>query len=389
MVNGSYNEIPLIASAHKAGYFVITSGNDPHGDGHRYSDQYIPADYSDMNAILKIAKEENIDAICSCGNDFGAITASFVADQMNFSGHDRLEVCKCFHEKDHFKRVCEELSLKTPRSYPFGDEAKALEHLKDVIFPQIIKPSDLGGGKGISVVNNYEEGVVAVKAAFKASKVKTILIEDYIKGEQKGFTCYIKNKKVEFTYFTDDYSYLNPYMVWVAIPHREGEDLQLVNNIVKDVELMADHLDMADGMLTIQIIVREGVPYYIETMRRCLGNLHYRCLSWDLGIDVYDLFVKTELGEDVSSILKKEYPLQSYSAFMGIYADRNGVFKGYSVNDEFKKYLKDEMLLEQIGFNIDNYLGQKLGMLFLSFKTVEERDYFINNMRNVVKVEVE
>ena len=387
-VNGSFNEIPLIKATHNLGFYVITSGNDPKGEGHPFSDEYCPTDYSNPENIYNLAKEKKVDAICSCGNDFGAISASYACDKLGLPGHDSLQTCLYFHEKDQFKKLCSDLNLNTPRSYSFTSKEDAIKHLGGVKYPQIVKPSDLGGGKGISVISSYEEGLLAIDTAFKMSKVKTILIEDYIKGEQHGFTCYIKNKKVEFVYYTDDYSYLNPYMVWVAIPHNTGKDKELIQGIVDDVEAMAKYANMQDGMLTIQLIVKDGKPYYIETMRRCLGNLHYKCISWDLGLDVYELFVATEAGLDTSKYLNGDYKLKSFSAFMGVYADKNGIFNGYSINEEFKKYVQDDFLTEQIGYEIHDYLKEKLAMIFFKFDSEEERDYFVKNMRNVVKVDV-
>lgn len=387
-VNGSFNEMPLIKAAHDLGFYVITSGNDPKGEGHQYSDEYCPTDYSNPENIFNLAKEKQVDAICSCGNDFGAISASYACEKLGLPGHDSLQTCLYFHEKDQFKKLCSALNLNTPRSYSFNDKQEAIKHLDNVRYPQIVKPSDLGGGKGISVISSYEEGLEAIEIAFKMSKVKTVLIEDYIQGEQHGFTCYIKNKKVEFVYYTDDFSYLNPYMVWVAIPHNKGKDLPLIQKIVSDVELMADYANMHDGMLTIQLIVRDEQPFYIETMRRCLGNLHYRCISWDLGLDVYELFIATEAGLDTSKYLKGNYELKSFSAFMGVYADKNGTFNGYTISEEFKKYVQDDFLTEEIGYQIHDYLKEKLAMIFFKFDSEEERDYFVKNMRNVVKVDV-
>ena len=56
VVGGGYAEIPLVLSAKKLGYHVITSGNRPAELGHRYSDEYQCADFSDPEAILYLAK---------------------------------------------------------------------------------------------------------------------------------------------------------------------------------------------------------------------------------------------------------------------------------------------------------------------------------------------
>ena len=58
ILGGSHSEIPLIKSCQKLGYFVITTGNNIDGLGHKTADKYIPCDYSDKGKILEIAKGE-------------------------------------------------------------------------------------------------------------------------------------------------------------------------------------------------------------------------------------------------------------------------------------------------------------------------------------------
>ena len=84
ILNGSHSEITLIQAAKQLGYYVITSGNNPQLMGHKYADEYIPADYSDKEKILQLVKENGIDRIVSCANDFGVITASYVAEKMGW-----------------------------------------------------------------------------------------------------------------------------------------------------------------------------------------------------------------------------------------------------------------------------------------------------------------
>ena len=77
ILNGSFCEQPVITKAKEMGYYVITTGNAPDLMGHAYADEYIPADYSDKEAILQLVKEHNIDKIVSCANDFGVLTAAY------------------------------------------------------------------------------------------------------------------------------------------------------------------------------------------------------------------------------------------------------------------------------------------------------------------------
>ena len=387
-VNGNFNDIPLIESAHKLGMYVITSGNDPQGEGHAFSDEYVACDYSDKEAMLKVAEKLHIDAICSCGNDFGATTAAYVAEKLGLPGHDRYDVSRVFHEKDEFKKVVDKYGLPSPKSRSFTSEDEAIAYLESVTFPQIIKPVDLGGGKGISVANSTDEGVKSIQLAFMKSKVKHIVIEDYIQGTQHGFICFIKNEKVVFDYSTNDYSYLTPYMVWIGSGYPADGYKQARDKIIQDVELLARELKMADGFLTIQYMMKDGQAYYLETMRRCLGNLHFKCISEDVNFNLYDLFVAAESGEDTRTYLNEYRLTGKYSGFMGLYADQNGVFDDVVFNDEFEKCIYEKMFLCENGHIIENYLEDKLGMVWFSFTSEEQRDYFMSNRHDLIRVKL-
>ena len=384
--NGTYNDVPLIASAHKVGLYVITSGNDPNGAGHACSDEYCPCDFSDLEAMLKLAKDKKIDYVCSCGNDLSAITAAYIAEKLGLPGHDTYAVSRVFHEKDEFKRIAAELNLVSPNSVMFSDEDAAVAHVQNAVFPQIVKPVDLGGGKGISIARSVNEGVAAVRKAFQKSKNKRIVVEDYIEGTQHGFICYLQNQKVVFDYSTNDYSYLNPFMVWIGSGYPADGYSDVRDQIVHDVERMAAHLGMADGFLTIQYMMHDGKAYFLETMRRCLGNYHFKCISRDVGIDLYDLFVRTECGMDCSEMLSSVQQTGLKSGFMGLYAGRNGVFEDVILDSDFEKCVFDRMMLYQKGEKIDNYLCDKLGMVWFSFNSEEERKRWIENRANLFEI---
>ena len=387
--NGNYNDIPLVEAAHSLGCYVITSGNDPSGEAHAFADEYCPCDYSDKEELLRLAKEKQADAVCSCGNDLAAVSAAYVCEKLGLPGHDSYQVSRLFHEKDEFKRLCAELDLPTPRSEAFTDIKAALSFAESCQYPKIVKPVDLGGGKGISVARGAAECKAAVKEAFRRSLHKHVVIEDYIEGTQHGFICYIRNRKVAFDYSTNDYAYLNPFMVWMGSGYPADGYASVREKIVSDVEKMAAATGMADGFLTIQYMMMDGRPYYIETMRRCLGNFHFKCISRDLGIDLYKLFVATELGLDCTDYLEAVSPSGLYSGFMGIYAAKNGIFRDVSFDEAFEEKIYDSLFLVKPGHEVTHYLDEKLGMVWFSFSSDSERRAFLERRRDLFCVKLD
>ena len=153
VLNGSHSDIQLIKAGKALGYYVYTTGNRPDLIGHKYADEYIFGDFSKPEEIYELFKDKGLDAVCSCANDFGAITASYLSDRLGLPGHDSYETTLILHHKDKFKRFSAEHDIHTPiaSSYERIEDALAAADRK---YPLIVKPIDLTGGKGITRANN-------------------------------------------------------------------------------------------------------------------------------------------------------------------------------------------------------------------------------------------
>lgn len=123
----SHNDLGLIRALRKLDYYIIATGNISGLPGEKYVDEYIQADYSDMERILEIAKEKEINAICQCCNDFGVYTAAYVAEQLGLPGYDSYETTLLLHNKDKFKQFAREHQILTPRSFSFRRTGRCIK----------------------------------------------------------------------------------------------------------------------------------------------------------------------------------------------------------------------------------------------------------------------
>lgn len=86
---------------------------------HKYAEEYIKADYSNYETILKIVQDNNIDLILTCANDFGCITSAYVDEKMGWHRHDTFENAKILHHKVLFKEYILSKGYPTPYSKVF------------------------------------------------------------------------------------------------------------------------------------------------------------------------------------------------------------------------------------------------------------------------------
>ena len=114
-------------------------------------------------------------------------------------------------------------------------------------------------------------------------------------------SAFVVNKKVVSCTACDCYSPINPYLIQTEIMPSENFS-SLKEELTGIAELLFNELDLVDGIITIQYIVRDGKPYVIETMRRCLGNRFLTPVTAVTGFNFHKALVMAELGMDCGEL---------------------------------------------------------------------------------------
>lgn len=385
LAGGGYADIPLILAAQKLGYFVVTSGNRPEELGHKVSDEYRAADFSDPEAMLELAKDLGIDAICPCCNDFSAISSAYVAEQLGLPGYDSYETSKLIHHKDSYRKFAIENGIPTPYAKGFGDFEEALSCIGDFHFPVIIKPVDLTGGKGITKINDQVEARVALEGAFAISKLGRVVVEEFIEGSRHGFSAFIRDGKVVF-YFTDnEHYYLNPYMVSAAsTPSTVPESA--IMELVSQSEKISELLSLKTGIFHVQFILQDDNPIIIEICRRPPGDLYIKLVEHATGVDYPSWIVRAFCGLDCSELSQKE--VDGYYLRHCIMASRTGRLDEVVIDPSIEDKIIDRMIWWQHGDQVDNHLVAKFGIVFIKFDSMGELLDKSEKMQEFIKANI-
>ncbi len=391
VLNGSFCELPIIEECHKLGYYVITTGNMPELMAHKYADEYIPADYSDYEAILKIVKDEKIDHILTCANDFGCITAAFVDEQMGWHNHDTFETSKKLHHKDLFKEYIQSKKLPTPYSIVFKNKLEAYKFVNNGIeYPIIVKANDLTGGKGILKADTKEEAIYAIDNAFTKSRTKHILIEPFVTGEQQTFVSFLHKKKVIATSSCDSYSYINPYLIQAeTLPAKDIIEVQ--DYLISIIEEMAKELNLSDGIFAFQYIRNGKKIQIIEMMRRPFGNQFLQLVEMNSGFPWHHAQVVAETGGDWSFLndVETHNPKIRYCGHYGVMVDRNGKLKSWSIPESIKKNIVKNFVMKNVGDTIDDHMNERIAFLHFEYDSYDEMVNSVKDYARLIDVELE
>ncbi|WP_028950911.1 phosphoribosylamine--glycine ligase [Sulfurihydrogenibium subterraneum] len=154
---------------------------------------------TDIYNLVRFAKEKKID-LTIVGPEqplSEGITDRFEEEGLKVFGHKKsaaiLEASKVFA-----KNFMKKYSVPTAKFKSFDNEKDAIEFIKSVGAPTVIKADGLAAGKGVVVAKTEEEAFQAVKDMFAGKfgpASKRVVIEEFLEGEEASYICFVKDDK--------------------------------------------------------------------------------------------------------------------------------------------------------------------------------------------------
>ena len=346
---GKLSDWALVNAAHKLGMYVITSGTDTKAPAHQFADKYVPADYSDKEAMLKLAKDENIDYMCTCANDFGMLSTAYVCEQLGLPGHDSYETTWILHHKDTFKPIAKKLGIHSPVSEVFDDRGQAIEFLRNADRKMIVKPADNVASHGVSVPETRADIEKSVDFALQNSKNQKIIVEPFIEGFFVPVSSMIINQQVQ-AFFTEAY-FRYPEGVKEAeefpinyrsngyqIPSPYADEFSPA--IIEDFNKIARELNLVDGKFHCELLITPEHEAWIFDVHRRMSGFFTPWSRWDVSEEIKweEWIVKAECGMDLSDF-PMGYRQKRYILARSIYAPRNGIIKNVIFDEYLTKHL--------------------------------------------------
>ena len=391
ILGGSCYAIPVIEAAHKLGVYVITCDYLPNNIAHKYSDQYCNVSIIEKEAVLKVAKELQIDGIMSFACDPGVVTAAYVAENMGLPSVGSYESVSILQNKARFRKFLRNNGFNVPKTYSYNTVEDALKDKDSIEYPVIVKPVDSAGSKGVTRVDSAEELPVAVKHAFDFSFGKQIIIEDYIEKVDcsSDTDCFSINGRLVFVSFNsqrfDEFS-SNPYtpsaFSWPSTLPSEVER-ELTNEIQRVISL----LNLGSSIYNVETrLSTNGKPYIMEISPRGGGNRLAECLRYATGVDLIDGAVKAALGMPIEQFVPKTY--SGYWIEIILHSNKKGCFRELYLSNMVVPFVVEKDLWVKEGDRIDCFsaANNSIGTLILHCDTAEEMNNIFDCLNENVKI---
>jgi len=363
LLGSSHAEIPLVRAIKELGGECVLVSGDPNGLAIPLADEFVECDYSREESVLELCQRLHPNAVVSGCNDFAALTASYTAQRLALHGHDNPDIAKRIHLKDEFRELAQEVGIRTPAFQRFRTLQDAFAYIRDKENNQIIKPNDLTGGKGISIVEAGTDCNQALQKAFGLSRSGVVVVEDAIPGSLHSAAIMIKDAEIQFLMLADERSLENPFLVSSAeTPSQLSADVG--SDVGEEISRIAHRLSLVDGLVHVQFIYDGAIPWIIEVCRRPPGDLFLDLVLHSTGFDLAKAYVLQCWGIPVETPLEiSEKPVLRQC----VMSPHNGRVTAVQWSDQLADSVLERVDLRTLPTEITDFEREKLAILFCRF----------------------
>lgn len=385
--------LPVIESAHKLGYYVITCDYIPDNIAHKYSDEYHNVSIIDKESVLVLARELQIDGVMSFAVDPGVVTAAYVQEQMGLPGNPYESVC-ILQNKDRFRNFLTKHGFTVPKAKGFSSIEEALDETYWYPWPVIVKPTDAAGSKGVTRVDRLDDLKPALECAFEHSISKRVIVEEFIEkvGCSSDTDSFSVDGELKFVSFSaqrfDDHA-ANPYTPsaysWPSTFTTAQE-----TELKAEIQRLLTLLGMRTSLYNIETrIGTNGKAYIMEVSPRGGGNRLSEMLRFSTGVDLITNAVRAAVGDEVIDV--EQRPYNGHWAEVILHADKSGHFVGLDINKDFySSHVFQTDLWVKEGDKVSSFNGANdaIGTLVLRFDSEEDLTCILACQADYIKVVV-
>ena len=377
ILGGTVLQIPFIEKVKSMGHYVITCDNKPDNPGHKIADEYYNVSITDKEAVFYLAKKLNADAVVNYSLEAGVQAAAYAQEKLG-KPTSPYESVKILSNKKLFREFLKKHGFRTPGFITCHNKAEACTKISALHFPVVVKPTDLWGSRGVTMVNTKNELDNALEYAFANSRGADIIIEEFVEAdgapiEGNGFAV---DGKLTTHAWADVYSDLkadNP-ITPVCFCYPSDKPQSQLKKLDETLQRLLTLLDMKTNAYNIEArIDKQGNIYLMEVAPRNGGNTSHDILSFLTGKDIQKAILLAALGEDCSFM--DDTTCTKYWMGYVVHSNVEGIYKNLWIEAEFKKNnLQRYIPLIEEGSKVETYSGTNctIGALLASFNTREE-----------------
>ena len=287
----------IIGRAHKKGLLVV--GIDPCADAFCKDDvdAFEIVGGQDFEGTIAVAKKYSVSAVITAATDKPLVMMARVAKELNLPFYS-VETATWSTDKYQMKQRFIEGGVPCAK----GKLVKSAQETADFVFPVIVKPRDNSGSRGVKLCRTKEELQSCIDEALEYSHLDSVLVEEFIEGQEYSIESLHYDGKTEVIQFTEKRTTEFPYNV--ELGHKQPANLtETQRNAIREViSKIANALNFENCPSHTELKINERGIFVIETSPRLGGDyITSTLVPLSTGINIEDRLLNIALGESVDT----------------------------------------------------------------------------------------
>lgn len=380
-------QVPLIKKAKKLGFYTIVTSKAGEYPGFSFADKAYFEDIINYEAILEIARAEEIDGIVTAGTDVAIITIGRVCDALGLKGLS-FETAKIACNKFLMKSKYKEFGVRTAKFRKVPFDLDAIKNMtKELRLPLIFKVVDSSGSRGIIRVNTADEFEHALEYVKSATKQDYFIAEEFLEGTEFGAQAFVYNGKIQFILPHGDYVFVGDTGVPIGhyAPYEVDDDLR--NDIETQLGKAVEAMRLDNCAINADLILVDGKVYVLELGGRSGATCLAELTSIYYGFDYYEKILRVSVGENVDFSSGKKTP----SACMLLTSEKSGTIKSQKNNNKDTDDILEVQFDHKVGDIVYKFkVGpDRIGHVITKGDTLSQAVLTLNEALTNIKIEVE
>ncbi|MBU5436655.1 ATP-grasp domain-containing protein [Tissierella sp. MSJ-40] len=387
ILGGSHAHIALIENLKRRGYYTVLVDYYEEPPAKRFADEHIRESTLDQTKILDIAQGLDAKLVISTCLDQPIPIACYVSERLGLPTPYKYETTLNVTNKGLMKKKMVENQIPTSK-YIIVDDVTDVE-IDGMKFPVIVKPIDSTGSLGVRKANDLFELNKYLKDAIRISRTNKAIVEEYSKGIEVSFDCFIQNKIVHLIMMRRQFKMrddgeLGMQSIGSITPIEISQTAK--QNIQQVANKIADAFDLDNTPLLIQAFINDDNINIIEFAARLGGGTHIKNVKLNTGFDILNSAVDSYLGIHTNIRYKQS---ESYCATNIIYS-LPGVFGSIMGCENLidRGIVEEFFIYKTKGMEIPKGLSSRnrVGAFLVKANTKEELFKKIAMARNEIEV---
>ena len=390
ILGGGPNQLPLIKAAKKNGYCVALCDYSEKAVGVALADEFYRVSIMDKEAVLEATRESKADGVISNSEPAMPI-AAYVGNALGLPSN-AYDTVAAMGDKFRFRTLLKKNGFAVPSfgSAESYEEAKTL--FESLNKPVMLKPAESSGSRGVVKLDTDEQLRAAFYDAKHYSRNDKVILEEYIDntcGHIVGGDIFVCDGKVVFWGLmscirNESFPLVPMGKAFPAILTEEQTAL-----IKADLSSAVEKLNIKFGAINVEAMINDyGDVCFIELNPRNGGNCIPDVLKIATGFDIFNSTVRAAVEESVDIDNGEQcIPYITYQ----VSSKKSGILKSVYFSDDAKTHLEVYLPDVDIGEKVEQFTdaGKRIGIVFLKFDSVSDRNSFLDSIEDHIFAEVE